>query len=394
MPSKIMAINAGSSSLKFQLYEMPAETLIIKGLFERIGSHQTVHFTYSYGSQKNQQELAINNHQEVVNFLLDFLISQKIVTNLDELAGVGHRVAHGGEDFSKSTVVDEVVENKIAALCQLAPLHNPVNLAGIQAFKKAMPQVTQVAVFDTAFHQSMPAENYLYPLPYEIYQKQGVRKYGFHGTSHQYVVEQVAVALGENLQQLKIISCHLGNGASVCSVKNGQSYNTSMGFTPLAGLMMGTRCGDIDPSIVTYLQKKLNLSPDEVENMMNQESGLLGVSGLTNDFRDVLKAANEGDQRAQLALNIFTNRVKSTIGAYAAEMGGVDAIVFTAGIGENASLIRSACCEDLSFLGIKIDEKRNQENQRFIQKDGQPVYILVVPTNEELKIVQDTYQLV
>ncbi len=393
MPNKIMSINAGSSSLKFQLFEMPEEKLLVKGLFERLGGNDEAIFGYSTDSAKESTQLSISSHKEAVDFLLKFLIDKNILETLEELKGVGHRVAHGGEEFPKSCVIGIQEEQGIDKLCQLAPLHNPVNLVGIRAFKKALPDTPQVAVFDTSFHQTMPAKNYVYPIPYTYYEEDGIRKYGFHGTSHQFVAQEAAKELGEKLTDLKIISCHLGNGASICAIKNGQSFDTSMGFTPLAGLMMGTRCGDIDPSILTYLMKNKQMDADALEAMMNQQSGFLGVSGASNDSRDILKRASEGDTQSQLALDIFTNRVKTTIGAYAAEMGGIDVLIFTAGIGENAEKVREMCCSELDFLGIKLDDERNKSGDLFIQQDGKPVYVMVIPTNEELKIAQDTFEL-
>ncbi|MGM0213324.1 acetate/propionate family kinase [Enterococcus sp. AZ109] len=393
MPNKIMSINAGSSSLKFQLFEMPEEKLLVKGLFERLGGNDDAVFGYSTDSAKETTQLSISSHKEAVDFLLKFLIEKKVLKSLEELKGVGHRVAHGGEEFPKSCVIGIQEEQGIDKLCQLAPLHNPVNLVGIRAFKKALPDTPQVAVFDTSFHQTMPEKNYVYPIPYTYYEEDGIRKYGFHGTSHQFVAQEAAKELGEKLTDLKIVSCHLGNGASICAIKNGQSFDTSMGFTPLAGLMMGTRCGDIDPSILTYLMKNKKMDADALEAMMNQQSGFLGVSGTSNDSRDILKRASEGDTQSQLALDIFTNRVKTTIGAYAAEMGGIDVLIFTAGIGENAEKVREMCCSELDFLGIKLDDERNKSGDLFIQQDGKPVYVMVIPTNEELKIAQDTFEL-
>ncbi|MBO1308417.1 acetate kinase [Enterococcus sp. 669A] len=393
MPNKIMSINAGSSSLKFQLFEMPEEKLLVKGLFERLGGNDEAIFGYSTDSAKESTQLSISSHKEAVDFLLKFLIDKNILETLEELKGVGHRVAHGGEEFPKSCVIGIQEEQGIDKLCQLAPLHNPVNLVGIRAFKKALPDTPQVAVFDTSFHQTMPAKNYVYPIPYTYYEEEGIRKYGFHGTSHQFVAQEATKELGEKLTDLKIVSCHLGNGASICAIKNGQSFDTSMGFTPLAGLMMGTRCGDIDPSILTYLMKNKKMDADALEAMMNQQSGFLGVSGASNDSRDILKRASEGDTQSQLALDIFTNRVKTTIGAYAAEMGGIDVLIFTAGIGENAEKVREMCCSELDFLGIKLDAERNKSGDLFIQQDGKPVYVMVIPTNEELKIAQDTFEL-
>lgn len=393
MSGKIMSINAGSSSLKFQLFEMPEEKLLVKGLFERIGAGGDVDFTFVINGEKKERNIPISSHKEVVDYLLKFLFTENILHSLAELKGVGHRVSHGG-DFKSSVILTDEVEKKVEELCQLAPLHNPVNLVGIRAFREDLPDVTQAVVFDTSFHQTMPEKNYVYPLPYELFEEKGIRKYGFHGTSHQYVAEKAAKAIGEKMENLKIISCHLGSGMSICGIKDGKSFDTSMGFTPLAGLMMSTRSGDIDPSIVTYLQKTQSMTADEVEEMMNKKSGLLGVSGISPDTRDVMEKAREGNPRAKLAIDIFAERVKSTIGAYAAEMGGVDVLIFTAGVGENSPTIREMCCEGLEFMNIRIDPQRNKEPQMFIQKGDQPVYIMVIPTNEELKIAQDTYQLV
>lgn len=389
-----MAINSGSSSLKFQLFQMPEEKLLVKGLFERINSDEDIDFSYTTNQEKKQIQLPLKTHYDAVVYLLDFLISHKMIDLLAEINGVGHRVAHGGEYFQKACLVEEKEVEEIKKLGQLAPLHNPVNLMGIQAFKEKLPTCPQIAVFDTSFHQTMAPKEYIYPIPLKYYQEDHIRKYGFHGTSHQYVGEKAADILGEKFEKLKIITCHLGNGASICGIKEGKSVITSMGFTPLAGLLMGTRCGDIDPSIVTFLQKEKGLSATEIEQVMNEESGLLGISEISNDSRDLIAAAEKGNSQAILALDIFTSRVKQTIGAYAAELGGVDAVVFTAGIGENSSYIRKNCCEGLGFIGIELDKKNNEENATVISQSGSNTFVMVIPTNEESMIAQETLQLI
>lgn len=394
MTKKIMSINSGSSSLKFQLFEMPEESTIIKGIFERIGDKNGVDFSFTWGAKKNKQQIMIENHEAAVDYLLQFLQAEKIISSFDELKGVGHRVAHGGETFQHATLVGSEELATIEELAKLAPLHNPVNAVGIKAFQRELPTTPQVAVFDTSFHQTMPARNYVYPIPYKFYQDMGIRRYGFHGTSHQYVAEKAAGILGEELTKLKIISCHLGNGASICGIKNGESVITSMGFTPLAGLMMGTRSGDLDPSIITYIQKETGKNADEINELLNNQSGLLGISGISNDLRDVMKAADRGDKQAKLALEMFTARIKQTIGAYAAELGGVDVLIFTAGIGENAAAIRQMCCEQLAFMDIKIDSKKNQENATFIQQKTAGTFVMVVPTDEEQMIAKEVNRLI
>lgn len=388
-----MAINSGSSSLKFQLFQMPEEELLVKGLFERIGLEEEMDFSYSINDTKVKTTVKGKTHDAAINFLLQFLLEKKILTSLQELSGVGHRVAHGGEIFKQSSLIDSKALQQIKDLAKLAPLHNPVNVLGIEAFQKDLPECPQIAVFDTSFHQTMAAKNYVYPLPYHFYEEDSVRRYGFHGTSHQFVANEAAKVLEKPLKSLKIVSCHLGNGASVCGIKDGQSVITSMGFTPLAGLMMGTRCGDIDPSIIPFLQNEKNLSADEMEAILNGESGFKGVTGFSSDTRDIMSQADAGNGRAQLALEMFTGRVKQTIGAYAAELGGIDVLIFTAGIGENSAKIREMVCENLSFLGIKIDPQRNQQKERNISGKDSTVQILVVETNEELMIARDTFNL-
>lgn len=394
MASKIMSINAGSSSLKFQVFEMPEETLLVKGLFERIGLEEEMGFSYSLKDAKVKTTIKGKTHEEAIEFLLHFLLERNVLTSLQELAGVGHRVAHGGEDFKKSSLVDRDALQKIKVLGKLAPLHNPVNVVGIEALQKDLPDCPQVAVFDTSFHQTMEAKNYIYPLPYRFYEEDSVRRYGFHGTSHQFVASEAANCLEKPLESLKIISCHLGNGASICGIKDGKSVITSMGFTPLAGLMMGTRCGDIDPSIIPFLQNEKNLSANDMDKLMNAESGFKGITGFSSDTRDIITEAEKGNDRAKLALDMFASRVKQTIGAYAAELDGVDVLIFTAGIGENSSVIREMVCENLTFLGIELDPQINQKNNRRISTETSKVEVLVVETNEELMIVRDTYHLI
>lgn len=394
MAKKIMSINAGSSSLKFQVFEMPEETLLVKGLFERIGLEEEMGFSYSLKDTKVKTTVKGKTHEAAINFLLEFLVERKVLSSLQELTGVGHRVAHGGEDFKKSSLVDPEALQKIKELGKLAPLHNPVNVVGIEALQKDLPDCPQVAVFDTSFHQTMEAKNYVYPLPYHFYEEDSVRRYGFHGTSHQFVASEAANCLKKPLESLKIISCHLGNGASICGIKDGKSVITSMGFTPLAGLMMGTRCGDIDPSIIPFLQNEKNLSASEMDKLMNAESGFKGITGFSSDTRDIISEAEKGNDRAKLALDMFCGRVKQTIGAYAAELDGVDVLIFTAGIGENSSVIRERVCENLTFLGIELDQQLNQQNSRRISTEASKVEVLVVETNEELMIVRDTFNLI
>ncbi len=389
-----MAINSGSSSLKFQLFVMPEEELIVKGLFERIGSKEGIAFSYSLNNEKKAFTIEGTTHQEAVSFLIDFLMKEQLVASLEEITGVGHRVAHGGEYFKASSLVEEKESQMIHDLSKLAPLHNPVNLAGIEAFKAALPGCPQVAVFDTAFHQTLPTSQYLYPIPMKYYREDKIRKYGFHGTSHQFVAQVGANILDKPLEELKLITCHLGNGASICGIKEGKSHMTSMGFTPIAGLMMGTRCGDLDPSVVTYLQEEKGYTAEEMNAILNNESGLLGVSELSNDFRDVIATADKGEEQAIISLEMFTSKVKQTIGAYAAELGGVDGIIFTAGIGENSSWVREKCCEGLCFLGATIDVDSNNQSKEIISTKESTTAILVVPTNEELMIAKETMTII
>lgn len=394
MSKKILAINSGSSSLKFQLFEMPAKVLLAKGLFDRIGLAETMAFTGAIGSQKIQENVSGDTHQAAVDYLLHFLINHQLVTDLSEIKGVGHRIAHGGEIFKQSCLINQAQEQEIANLAELAPLHNPVNLLGIQAFRSQLPNCPQVGVFDTSFHQSMAKKDYLYAIPYRFYQQDKIRRYGFHGTSHKYIVQCVNEFYKNEQPNLKIIVCHIGNGASVCGIKNGQSVITSMGFTPLAGLMMGTRCGDIDPSILPFLATKEQLPAMDLAKMMNEQSGILGVSELSSDVRDLLQASSEGNERARLALDMYTSKIRQTIGAYAAELGGVDELVFTAGVGENSGVIRQMCCDKLQCLGVELSEHKNSGNEALISSSNSRVKVRVIPTNEELMIAKDTYKLI
>lgn len=387
---KILAINAGSSSLKFQLFDMPEEEVLAKGLIDRIGTNGST-FNLETGEKTNTITKDMEDHEEAVKLLLNQLIELKVIESYDEIDAIGHRVVHGGEYFSESVLIDDDVISKIEAVSELAPLHNPPNLTGIRAFKESLPKVPMVAVFDTAFHQTMPEKSYLYSLPYEYYEKYGIRKYGFHGTSHKYVSEKAAEILERPYKQLRIITCHLGNGASITAVENGKSIDTSMGFTPLAGVTMGTRSGDIDPAIIPYLIEKTGLNAAEVVDVLNKKSGLLALSGISNDLRDIQEAAAT-NKRAELALEIFAARIHQYIGSYAARMAGVDAIVFTAGVGENSKLIRSKILTGLEFMGVYWDPALNDECGRrgLINYPHSPVKVLVIPTNEEVMIARDT----
>ncbi len=392
--SKILAINAGSSSLKFQLIEMPEEEVITKGLVERIGLNDGV-FTISVNGEKVKLVQDIPDHDVAVQILLDQLISTGIINSFDEIDGVGHRVVHGGEVFDDSVLITDEVLKQIEDLSDLAPLHNPANVTGIKAFRHILPNVPAVAVFDTAFHQTMPKSSYLYSLPYEYYEKYGIRKYGFHGTSHKYVTLKAAEMLGKPIEELRLISCHLGNGASIAAVHGGKSIDTSMGFTPLEGITMGTRSGSIDPALVPFIMKKTGQSAEEVINVLNKKSGLLGITGFSSDLRDIEEAANVGNERAELALTIFANHIHKYIGSYVARMNGVDAIIFTAGIGENSVAVRERVLRGLEFMGVYWDKDLNREGggERFISYPFSPVKVLVIPTNEEVMIARDVIRL-
>ena len=392
--SKVIAVNAGSSSLKFQLFEMNNEEVITSGVVERIGLDDSI-FTIKYNGEKDVKTLPIPTHKESVQLLLDTLIEKNIVDSLDDIKGVGHRVVQGGSYFKESAIIDEDVINKIDELKSLAPLHNPAHLTGYYAFKEAIPNAGAVAVFDTAFHQTLQPRCYIYPIPYKFYTDYKVRKYGAHGTSHFYVSQRVIEHLGSP-EHSKVIVAHLGAGGSLSAVKDGQSINTSMGFTPLAGLMMGTRSGDLDPSIIDYLINEVGMDMKKIITMLNKESGLLGVSGVSSDFRDVMEAADAGNERAKLAIDIFFRRVIAYIGRYFIALGGCDAIAFTAGIGENSAYARKEILSLVSeALGIVIDDDANEngKGERLITKPESKIKVYVIPTNEELVIARDTKRL-
>ena len=394
--SKIIAVNAGSSSLKFQLYEMPNEEVLTSGIVERIGFEDAI-FSIKVNDEKISKTLAVKDHTVAVHLLLDALVEHHIVSDLNEIVAAGHRVVHGGEYFSKSVFVDEDVEKKVDELCELAPLHNPGALVGYRAFKASLPNSKHVFTFDTAFHQTMKPDSFIYALPYEWYTDYKVRRYGMHGTSHQYVSERCAKLLNKNLEDTKIITLHLGGGASITAVDGGLSVNTSMGFTPLGGIMMGTRCGDIDPAIVPFMEERLQVTPKEMDTILNKKSGLLGVSGVSSDGRDIEKASDEGNERAKLAMDIFVNRVVATVGSYYVQMGGLDAIVFTAGIGENDIKTRERIIKKLeSTLGTIIDCEANnvRGEERLLTTSDSKVSVYLIPTNEEVMIARDTYAIV
>lgn len=396
---KILVINCGSSSLKYQLMDMETKNPIAKGLVERIGMAGAV-LTHSTASGEKEVITAdIPNHTAAIGLVLEALVHPKYgaVKQLNEIFAVGHRVLHGGYKFSASIKVDDVVMEAIKECIPLGPLHNPANIAGIEACQKLMPGTPQVAVFDTAFHQTMPDYAYMYGLPYEVYEKHKIRRYGFHGTSHKYVSQRAAALLQNQKppEELKLISCHLGNGSSLSAVKGGKCIETSMGFTPLAGMLMGTRSGDLDPAIVAYVMDKENIGVDQINDYLNKKCGVLGISGVSSDFRDVEAEANKGNDRARLALDMFIHDVKKYIGAYAAALDGVDALIFTAGVGENSSSIRTAICDNLSYLGVSLDQEKNKirGEEIDIAETNAPCRVLVIPTNEELMIALDTLEL-
>lgn len=395
---KILVINCGSSSLKYQLIDMTKEDALAKGLVERIGIEGSI-LTQKANDEKYVIEEPMKDHQDAIKLVLAALVDEKhgVIKDMSEISAVGHRVVHGGEKYANSVLIDDEVMKSLEECVKLAPLHNPPNIIGINACKALMPTTPMVAVFDTAFHQTIPEHAYIYPIPYELYKKYSVRKYGFHGTSHRYVSMKAAELMGKDIKDLKIITCHLGNGASICAVEGGKSIDTSMGFTPLEGIAMGTRSGNIDPAIIAFLMKELNISIDEVNDMLNKKSGVYGISGVSSDFRDIEEAAEKGEHRAQLALDIFHNRVKRFIGAYAAIMSGVDCIVFTAGLGENSAMSREEICRGLEFLGFSIDEKKNNEGRGFAKEISiadSKVKVYVIPTEEELMIARDTKEIV
>ena len=393
--SKTIAVNAGSSTLKFKLFDMPSEEVVAEGTIERIGEKMG-HAKIKYGDgQKHEEERAFADHGTAVKYLLDQLISLKIVKSYDEITAVGHRVVAGGEYFKDSAVITDDVIEKIDSLAEYAPLHDPAELVGIKEFRKVLPNAFAVAVFDTSFHVNMPKKNALYSVPYEWYEKYGARKYGAHGTSHRYVAGRAAKMLGKPLKDLKLITMHIGAGASITAIKGGKSYDTSMGFSPLAGITMATRSGDVDPSLVAFVQEKLGVSSQEMISILNHKSGLRGISQLSPDMRDILAAADKGNDQAQLALDMYVNRIVRYVGAYIAEMGGADAIVFTAGVGENSIPVRKLVTDKLAYFGIKIDQEKNKCHgvERDLSTDDAKIKTLLIPTNEELMIVHDIERL-
>ncbi len=396
---KILVINAGSSSLKYQLINMDSHQVMAKGLCERIGIGDSKLNHTPAGGEKVVIQKDMKDHADAIGMVLDALTDANhgVIQNMDEISAVGHRVVHGGEKFNKSVVINDEIKKAVEDCIPLAPLHNPANIIGIEACEKAMPGVPQVGVFDTAFHQTMPKEAYMYGIPYEMYEKHKIRRYGFHGTSHKYVSQQTALMLNKPAEELKVITFHLGNGSSITAVDGGKSIDTSMGFTPLAGVVMGTRSGDIDPAIVKFIADAENMTLDEVDNVLNKKSGVDGISQVSSDFRDLAQASKDGNDKAKLALDLFVYSVRKFLGQYVVAMGGVDAVVFTAGIGENTPDIRKAILENTEFLGIEVDDAKNAQAvggaQMEISKDGSKVKVLVIPTNEELMIAKETQEL-
>ncbi|MEE0866045.1 MAG: acetate kinase [Clostridia bacterium] len=390
---KILVLNSGSSSLKYQVIDMDTEEMLVKGYFERIGQPNSF-LTHKVHGIKHKFEHQAKDHEQAIAFVLNRLTNDHygVMKDLSELGGIGHRVVHGGEKFSESVLIDDEVIKEIKECGDLAPLHNPAAILGIEACKKIVPNVKMVAVFDTAFHQTIPKERYIYPIPYEYYEKYGVRKYGFHGTSHNYVSNRVAEIMEKDIKDLKIINCHLGQGASVCAIQNGESVETSMGLTPLGGIVMGTRSGDLDPSVVTYIMQKENMAPERIESRLNKESGAYGVSGVSVDFRDIEAEAEAGGHHARLALDIFHDTVASYIAKCMVAMNGVDVITFTAGVGEKGTLSRKAICEKLKVFGVELEEERNKARgeETLISADKSKIKVYTIPTNEELMIARVT----
>jgi len=395
---KILVINTGSSSLKYQLIDMENEFVLAKGLCDRIGLDHSFIKHNKAGNDPVVIEKDMYNHKSAIQEVIHVLTGEKtgVIKDMSEISAVGHRVVHGGEKFNGSVMINEEVINALKECIELAPLHNPPNIVGIEACQQIMPGLPMIGVFDTAFHQTMPKYAYLYALPYEMYEKYGVRKYGFHGTSHKYVSERAAVMLNKPLEELKLISCHLGNGASICAIKYGKSVDTSMGFTPLAGLAMGTRSGTIDPAVIKYLMEKECMTIKQIDEFLNKKSGVLGISGVSSDFRDIHAAADAGNERAQLAIDIFCYRVRKYIAEYAGVLNGVDAVIFTAGIGENNDIVRKLILEEMDYLGILVDWEKNKirGKETDISAPGAKVRTLVIPTNEELAIARETLKLI
>ncbi len=394
---KILVLNCGSSSLKYQLIDMESEKLLASGKYERIGEKEAF-ITHKVNGQKKTIEHYAPDHAEAIDFTLKQLINPeyKVIDSLDEISAIGHRAVHGGEKIAESVIIDEDVIQTIKDNTDLAPLHNPATILGIEACQKVMPGKPMVAVFDTAFHQTMPKENYIYPIPYEYYEKYGVRKYGFHGTSHMYVSRRVAEIMNKPIEELKIVSCHLGQGASICAIQNGKSVETSMGLTPLGGIPMVTRSGDLDPSVVLYIMKKENLTAEEMEKKLNKDSGVMGISGLAPDFREIEAASYGNNERARIAMENFKSTIAQYVARYAAVMNGVDVVVFTGGVGENQINIRKGICQHLEFMGLNLDEEANnvRSEEKMISTSDSKVKAYVVPTDEEMMIAKETQRLV
>ncbi len=391
---KILVLNSGSSSLKYQLIEMETETVLAKGNFERVGQNNSF-LTHKVGNCKHKFERPVSNHEKAIKFVLTRLLSKQygVIESVDEIDAIGHRVVHGGEKYTDPIVITPEVLNGLKSIIELAPLHNPASISGMEACINVMPGKLNVAVFDTGFHKTIPEESYIYPIPYKYYEKYRIRRYGFHGISHEYVSNRVAEMMNKPLKEIKVINCHLGQGASICAIKNGKSIDTSMGFTPLGGIPMGTRSGDLDPSVVTYIAKHRNHTPDEMDEILNKKSGVYGISEVSVDFRDIEAEALEGNANALMALDNFAYNVAQFIAKYAVSMGGVDVITFTAGIGEKDPAERKKICDYLSFLGVKLDVERNNtvvNCEGKISADDSKIELYVVPTNEELLIARDT----
>ena len=393
---KILVINCGSSSLKYQLIDMDGEKLIAKGTYERIG--EASFLTHKINGQKYVLQHPAKTHKEALDFAIQQLLNKDYpaISSLDEIGAIGHRTVHGGEYFKESVIIDDEVIKRIEECSSLAPVHNPCSLIGIRACQELMPGKPMVAVFDTAFHQTIPEERYIYPIPYKYYEKYKIRKYGFHGTSHYYVSHRIAEVLGKPIEDLKIVNCHLGQGASICAIQGGKSVETSMGLTPISGIPMCSRSGDLDPSIVTFLMKNENMTADDIDNMLNKDSGIWGICNVSKDVRDIEAAIDEGNEKAKLALEHYKYKIAEFIAKYAVAMQGIDVITFTAGVGENQVRVRKGICEYLKFMGIKIDDERNKvkSEEALISTDDSSIPVWVIPTNEELVIARDTLRLV
>ncbi len=393
---KVLVINSGSSSLKYKLIESKTGKNIAKGLVERIGLSDAIFSHKSVAKEDLKKTLEIKDHSKAISLVLDILVDEKHgdLKSLEELEAVGHRVAHGGENYDSSVFIDDEVIKNLEECSKLAPLHNPANLMGIYAVKKILPKMPMVAVFDTAFHHSMPKEAYTYAIPHELSKKYSIRRYGFHGTSHKFVMKEAAKILKKDMSEISAITCHLGNGSSICAIKNGKSIDTSMGFTPLEGLVMGTRSGDLDASILNFISKNENINLDEVENMLNKKSGLLGISGISNDMRDLHAAASKGNDLAKLAVDVFSYRIKKYIGSYATALNKLDLIIFTGGIGEKDEIVREKVCSNMEILGISLDKEKNNNAELYINDNNSKVKLMIIPTNEELMIAKDTANIV